>query len=99
VWSHFTTVTQSTTLTNLSRFPRQRHADRIEKVPSVIYYDQAGQLRAIGAEILDPEINARAADERWIKVAWRVRNVGLIIYLFIFGAVSGSSSFSDLRGL
>jgi hypothetical protein len=57
-----------------SRFPRQHHADRIEKVPSVIYYDQDGQLRAIGAEILDPDTNAEAADEGWIKVAWRVCN-------------------------
>ena len=40
----------------------------------MIYYDQGGQLRAIGAEILDPDINAEAADEGWVKVAWRVRN-------------------------
>ena len=57
-----------------SRFPRQHHADRIEKVPSVIYYDQEGHLRAIGAETLDPDTNSEAADEDWIKVAWRVSN-------------------------
>lgn len=55
---------------NVNRFPRQHHADRIEKVPSVIYYDQGGNLCAVGAEIQDPDTNAEAADEGWIKVAW-----------------------------
>lgn len=59
-------------LTRFSRFPHQHLADRIEKVPSAIYYDQDGRLRAIGAEILDPDTNTEAADEGWIKVAWQV---------------------------
>ena len=82
-----------------SRFPRQHHADRIEKVPSVIYYDQRGQLRAIGAEILDPETNAEAADEGWIKVAWQVCYPGSILSLFNRSVSIGSSYFSDPRGL
>lgn len=80
------------------RFPRQRHADRIEKVPSVIYYDQAGELRAIGAETLDPETNAEAADESWIKIAWQVPHLGLCVPLSTPYALIGSSCFLDLRG-
>ena len=45
----------------------------------MIYYDHDGQLRVIGAEILDPEINAEAADEDWIKVAWRVGHLGFLV--------------------
>lgn len=49
----------------------------------MIYYDQGGQLRAIGAEALDPETNAEAADEGWIKVAWQVCNLGFTPSPFI----------------
>jgi hypothetical protein len=45
----------------------------------VVYYDQGGALRAIGAEALDPETNAEAADEGWIKVAWRVLDLWLVV--------------------
>lgn len=48
----------------------------------MIYYDQGGHLRAIGAEILDPETNGEAADEGWIKVAWQVRGPGFLASLF-----------------
>lgn len=64
----------------------------------MIYYDQGGQLRAIGAEILDPETNAEAADEGWIKVAWQVCNPGSAVSLFTHNALTGSSYFSGLKG-
>ena len=79
----------------VSRFPHQHHADRIEKVPSAIYYDQDGRLRAIGAETSDPDTNAEAADEGWIKVSWQVYNPAGA--RFVPYALTGSSCFSDLR--
>jgi hypothetical protein len=63
----------------------------------VIYYDQVGRLRAIGAEIQDPDINITAADEGWIKVSWRVFNLGFVSTHS--DATIGSSCSSDLRGL
>jgi hypothetical protein len=35
------------------------------KIPSVLYYDQQGKVRAVGAEALLEDIYERAEDEMW----------------------------------
>jgi len=44
------------------------------KIPSVLYYDQKGKVRAVGAEALLEDIYERAEDEMWTKCEWSVAN-------------------------
>jgi len=55
-----------------SRFPAQEHSTGASKVPTIIYYDQKGNVRAIGAEATKDEISGAAFDGDWIKAEWCV---------------------------
>ena len=42
------------------------------KIPTVIYYDRAGKVCAIGAEAMKDGIFETAEEEDWIKAEWYV---------------------------
>ena len=42
------------------------------KVPSLLYYDNGGKLRAAGAEVLAESVIERALDEGWTRAEWLV---------------------------
>jgi hypothetical protein len=52
------------------RYPAQEKVGGDAKIPSIIYYDQQGIVRAVGAEALLESNIERAYDENWIKVEW-----------------------------
>lgn len=62
---------------NHERFPSQEHVHGSSKIPSVIYYDQKGEIRAIGAETLSEGVYERAEEEGWVKVEWWVCHLQL----------------------
>ena len=45
-------------------------------IPSILYYNQQGQLCAAGAEALQSKIFEQAERENWIKLEWFV-----VVYL------------------
>ncbi|EKM78941.1 hypothetical protein AGABI1DRAFT_121289 [Agaricus bisporus var. burnettii JB137-S8] len=51
----------------VTRFPGQEHVVGSTKIPSVIYYDRQGRMKAAGAEADTSAVQARAEDEGWIK--------------------------------
>ncbi|KAJ4478149.1 hypothetical protein J3R30DRAFT_3290719 [Lentinula aciculospora] len=53
----------------VTRFPAQAPGGS-SKIPSVLYYDSAGKVRAIGAETLLESNIEKAEDEQWAKVEW-----------------------------
>jgi hypothetical protein len=53
-----------------SRYPAQEGVGGSSKIPSVLYYDQSGTVRAVGAEALQANITEKAKDEGWIWVEW-----------------------------
>jgi hypothetical protein len=55
-----------------NRFPGQEHTSGTTKIPSVLMYDQMGELQAAGAEALLDENVYKAETEGWIKAEWRV---------------------------
>lgn len=57
---------------NLNRFPDQELISSDSKVPSIIYYGQEGEVKAIGASAVVDGINERAEDGGWAKVEWFV---------------------------
>jgi N-formylglutamate amidohydrolase len=57
-------------LTACHRFPAQEHVGGNSKIPSVIYYDKTGAVRAVGAEAFQQNVIEEAEDEGWDKVEW-----------------------------
>lgn len=51
----------------VTRYPAQEQITGMSKIPSVLYYDQEGKVRAVGAEALLEGIYERAEDETWTK--------------------------------
>ena len=54
----------------MCRFPAYEHITGAAKIPTVIYYDRTGKVRAVGAEAMRDGIHEMAEDENWIKAAW-----------------------------
>ncbi|KAH7929509.1 hypothetical protein BV22DRAFT_1080676 [Leucogyrophana mollusca] len=54
----------------VTRFPSQDHVGGDSKIPSIIYYDQEGSVRAVGGEALQESIVEKAEDEGWTKLEW-----------------------------
>lgn len=62
----------------MSRFPAQV-AGGDSKIPSILYYDEQGGVRSIGAEAVQPSVIERAEDEGWIRVEWR----GFFFFVYV----------------
>lgn len=54
----------------LFRFPANEHISGASKIPTVIYYDRKGVVRAVGAEAMREGIFEQAEEEQWIKAEW-----------------------------
>ncbi|KAI0784588.1 hypothetical protein C8Q75DRAFT_724303 [Abortiporus biennis] len=50
-----------------TRFPGQEHVAGNSKIPSIMYYDKHGRMKAAGAEADGASVLAQAEDEGWIK--------------------------------
>ncbi|KAG9312272.1 hypothetical protein JVU11DRAFT_7575 [Chiua virens] len=54
----------------VSRYPAQEHVGGDNKIPSILYYDRQGVLKAVGAEALQQHIIDQAEEENWVKLEW-----------------------------
>ena len=52
------------------RFPEHEHISGAPKIPTQIYYDLSGKVRAVGAEVMKESVYAVAEDEKWVKAEW-----------------------------
>jgi hypothetical protein len=52
------------------RFPAHEHISGASKIPTIIYYDLKGEVRAVGAEAMREGIYEMAEDENWVKAEW-----------------------------
>ncbi|KAF5355161.1 hypothetical protein D9756_005596 [Leucocoprinus leucothites] len=52
------------------KFPGQISAGGDAKIPSIMYYDQNGRMRAAGAEAEREGIEIMAEEEGWVKTKW-----------------------------
>ncbi|KAI9566246.1 hypothetical protein HD554DRAFT_2025961 [Boletus coccyginus] len=55
---------------NSSRFPGQAEGRGDAKVPSIIYYDASGSIKAIGSEALSMNTINDAEENGWTKAEW-----------------------------
>ncbi|KAI0926081.1 hypothetical protein AcV5_008643 [Taiwanofungus camphoratus] len=51
----------------VTRFPGQEHVAGNSKIPSIMYYDKFGKMKAAGAEAESASTAAQAEDEGWFK--------------------------------
>lgn len=58
--------------TSHDRFPAQEQVGGDAKIPSILYYDQSGTVRAVGAEALQENIIEQAEEGDWVKAEWYV---------------------------
>ncbi|KAJ7578250.1 hypothetical protein C8J56DRAFT_1060374 [Mycena floridula] len=54
----------------VTRFPAQEHVGGDTKIPSIIYYDEAGIVRGVGAEALELKDWVLETDSKWFLVEW-----------------------------
>ncbi|KAF4620993.1 hypothetical protein D9613_001112 [Agrocybe pediades] len=54
----------------VTRFPAQGHIAGVYKIPTIIYYDRKGTVRAVGAEAKDERVFEKAEEEHWVKAEW-----------------------------
>ncbi|KAJ3514774.1 hypothetical protein NLJ89_g2173 [Agrocybe chaxingu] len=54
----------------VTRYPAQEQVGADSKIPSVIYYDRRGKVKAVGAEAMREEIEELAEEEGWVKAEW-----------------------------
>ncbi|KAF8956480.1 hypothetical protein BDZ97DRAFT_1763789 [Flammula alnicola] len=54
----------------VNTFPDGKQSSTLSKVPTTIYYDRAGNIRAIGATTLSKDISKFAENNEWTKVKW-----------------------------
>ncbi|KIK43050.1 hypothetical protein CY34DRAFT_804214 [Suillus luteus UH-Slu-Lm8-n1] len=54
----------------VARYPAQEHVGGDSKIPSILYYDLQGDVRAVGAEALQEHVIEQAENEGWVKLAW-----------------------------
>lgn len=54
----------------VTRFPAQQKVGGDSKIPSIIYYDKDGAVRAVGAEATQEGFLEEAEDNEFIKVEW-----------------------------
>ena len=59
-------------LDNSLRFPGQPQVGGAAKVPSLLFYDKSGKVRAAGAEVLTESVIETAMMEEWTKAEWSV---------------------------
>jgi hypothetical protein len=75
------------------RYPAQESIGGDSKIPSTLYYDPQGHVRAVGAETLQPHVIEQAEEEGWVKLAWYVYRRGKnMLYTINLGQVETSSS-------
>jgi hypothetical protein len=62
----------------LSRFPGQAEGRGNAKVPSILYYDASGNIKAVGSRALSIDVINDAEECRWTKAEWLVTHHALI---------------------
>jgi hypothetical protein len=68
---------------SVNRFPAQEIIGGASKVPSIIYYDKEGRVKAIGAEAINDGILEMAIDGDWYKAEWYIFSCHFIFSIVI----------------
>ncbi|KAJ2912888.1 hypothetical protein MD484_g7536, partial [Candolleomyces efflorescens] len=70
----------------VARFPANEYISGASKIPTVMYYDEEGRVRAAGAEAIQDGMLETALDGGWVKIEW---------FKLLIRPKSGGPEFSD----
>ncbi|KAJ2912877.1 hypothetical protein MD484_g7539, partial [Candolleomyces efflorescens] len=70
----------------VARFPANEYISGASKIPTVMYYDKEGRLRAAGAEAIQDGMLEAALDGGWVKTEW---------FKLLIRPKSGGTEFAD----
>ena len=76
----------------LLRFPANEQISGASKIPTVIFYDPQGNVRAVGAEAMREGILEDARDGDWVKAEWYVPTLYFASSLFTCKSGSNCTS-------
>ena len=82
-------------LISLSSFPGQEPVSRSYKVPTIMYYDQEGNMTAGGAEAEGLAVAELAEDCGWTKAELCALSSSSSVMLWMFNAPTTDSSFDS----
>lgn len=54
----------------VTRYPAQDGTNGASKIPTILYYDKAGKIRAAGAEATRDGFDIMARENGWMKAEW-----------------------------
>ncbi|KAI6108537.1 hypothetical protein EV401DRAFT_2116788 [Pisolithus croceorrhizus] len=54
----------------VKKFPAQEHVGGSNKIPSTMYYDKEGRVRAVGAETEQSHVVEKAGKDEWVRLEW-----------------------------
>ncbi|KAF9526169.1 hypothetical protein CPB83DRAFT_908573 [Crepidotus variabilis] len=61
---------QIPTIKGVTQFPAQEATSGACKIPTIIYYDEQGRVKAVGAEATQDGVYDTAQEENWTKAEW-----------------------------
>jgi hypothetical protein len=70
------------------RFPAQGNVGGDSKIPSVIFYDKAGNVKAVGAEAMLRGTEQTSFKQGWLKAEWYPYLSCLYVYASYFAGSS-----------
>lgn len=76
----------------MDRFPGQESIGGDSRIPSLMYYDKTGSLRAVGAETQQKHNVELAANERWTRLEWCGYLQSVAFVIDVRHRVAGGSS-------
>jgi hypothetical protein len=75
----------------LCRFPAQETISGASKIPTIIYYDKEGNIKAVGAEATSDGIYEAALEGDWYKAEWYVPYECWTGWLIVLSQVQAAS--------
>ncbi|KAF5374600.1 hypothetical protein D9615_008990 [Tricholomella constricta] len=66
---------------SIRRFPAQEQVGGDSKIPTIIFYDKNGVVRAVGAEALKEGLDDMIEEEGWTKAEWRASHLLFKLHL------------------
>ncbi|KIM37736.1 hypothetical protein M413DRAFT_13173 [Hebeloma cylindrosporum] len=61
---------QAPQIKGVTRFPAHEQISGASKIPTIIYYDPTGKVRAVGAEATREGVYEEAEEGHWVKTEW-----------------------------
>jgi hypothetical protein len=60
---------------NQHRFLAQEQISGASKIPTIVFYNRQGEVKAVGAEAISEETLVKAGKQGWLKAEWSIEHL------------------------